>query len=280
MSPGTGPGVLATVLAEEVATWPTGRSAVAVVGADGSVTTYGDPGPHPWASVSKLLTALTVLDLVAEGQVGLEEPAGPPGARVRHLLAHTSGLAADSVDDRVLSEPGRRRIYSNRGYELLGALVAERAGEPFADAVTRRVLEPLAMGGTRFEGSPAHGAVGPVADLARLGADLLTPRVLDARTVRRLRTPVDVETAGVLPGFGRQQPNPWGLGAEVRGEKQPHWTGPANSAATFGHFGQSGSFLWVDPVAGLACASVGDTPFGPWAADVWPRLSYRVLAHR
>ena len=51
-----------------------------------------------------------------------------------------------------------------------------------------------------------------------------------------------------------------------------------NSATTFGHFGQSGSFLWVDPDAGLACASLADRPFGEWAAQAWPALSDAVLA--
>ena len=82
---------------------------------------------------------------------------------------------------------------------------------------------------------------------------------------------------GVLPGFGRQQPNDWGLGCEIRDHKAPHWTAPDNSPATFGHFGQSGSFLWVDPAAQLACVSLSDTAFGPWAADRWPRLSAAVL---
>ena len=56
---------------------------------------------------------------------------------------------------------------------------------------------------------------------------------------------------GVLPGVGRFDPLDWGLGFEVRGSKSPHWTGTRNSPATFGHFGGTGTFLWVDPAAGL-----------------------------
>jgi CubicO group peptidase (beta-lactamase class C family) len=82
----------------------------------------------------------------------------------------------------------------------------------------------------------------------------------------------------VLPGFGRQDPCDWGLGVELRDGKHPHWTGRRNSPQTFGHFGQSGSFLWVDPVAGVACAGLADRDFGPWAADAWPDLADRVLA--
>ena len=83
---------------------------------------------------------------------------------------------------------------------------------------------------------------------------------------------------GVLPGFGRMDPNDWGLGVELRDEKRPHWTGERNSPRTFGHFGQSCSFLWVDPVAGVACASLCDRDFGNWAKDAWPRLSDAIIA--
>jgi CubicO group peptidase (beta-lactamase class C family) len=86
--------------------------------------------------------------------------------------------------------------------------------------------------------------------------------------------------SGVLPGFGRQSPNDWGLGFEIRGGKSPHWTGSRNAPETFGHFGQTGSFLWVDPVAGLACACLTGTQFGEWAAEHWPRLSDAVLDER
>jgi CubicO group peptidase (beta-lactamase class C family) len=135
------------------------------------------------------------------------------------------------------------------------------------------------MTGTALTGSPAHGAVGPVDDLATLARELLEPRVLSADLVASATGTAFPGLSGVLPGFGRQEPNDWGLGFEVRGAKEPHWTSPRNSPATFGHFGQSGSFLWVDPDARLACATAGDTPFGPWAADHWPRLADRLLDH-
>jgi CubicO group peptidase (beta-lactamase class C family) len=68
--------------------------------------------------VTKLLTALTVLVAVDKGDVLLDEPAGPEGATVRHLLAHTSGVAFEqhAGEDQILSAPGRKRIYSNRGF--------------------------------------------------------------------------------------------------------------------------------------------------------------------
>jgi CubicO group peptidase (beta-lactamase class C family) len=81
----------------------------------------------------------------------------------------------------------------------------------------------------------------------------------------------------VLPGFGRQRPNDWGLGFELRDGKSPHWTGAQNSPRTYGHFGQSGTFLWVDPDAALALVVLTDRPFGDWAHDVMPALSDEVL---
>ena len=35
---------------------------------------------------------------------------------------------------------------------------------------------------------------------------------------------------------------------EIRGTKAPHWSAPWSSPETFGHFGRSGTLLWVDPV--------------------------------
>lgn len=85
---------------------------------------------------------------------------------------------------------------------------------------------------------------------------------------------------GILPGYGSQRPNDWGLGFEIRSAKSPHWTGTGNSPRTFGHFGQSGTFLWVDPAAGLACVALTDRDFGDWAKPVWTELSDGILSER
>ena len=83
---------------------------------------------------------------------------------------------------------------------------------------------------------------------------------------------------GVLPGFGGQDPNDWGLGFEVRGAKSPHWTGTVNSPSTYGHFGQSGTMVWVDPEAGVGLVALTDRDFGDWARTAWPELADAVLA--
>ena len=83
--------------------------------------------------------------------------------------------------------------------------------------------------------------------------------------------------AGVLPDFGRFDPLDWGLGFELRDGKHPHWTGSRNSPRTFGHFGGSGTFLWVDPEVDLALGVLTDREFDAWAKEAWPKLSDAVL---
>ena len=231
--------------------------------------------PHHWASVTKLATALATLVAVEEGTLALDEEAGPPGATVRHLLAHASGLAFD--EHRVLAPPERFRIYSNAGYETFAKELAQRAAMPFDQYLHEAVLEPLAMTGTRLEGSPAAGLVGPLDDLLRLAAELLAPTLVSRQTIATATAVAFPGLAGVLPGFGRQDPLDWGLGFELRDGKSPHWTGRRNSPETFGHFGASGSFLWVDPVAGVACAALSGRDFDQWARDAWPAFSDAVV---
>jgi CubicO group peptidase (beta-lactamase class C family) len=226
--------------------------------------------------VTKLLTALAALDGVQAGLLDLDEPAGPPGSTIRHLLSHASGLAPDS--DAVLSPPGRRRIYSNRGIEIVADILAARSGRPFERLLADQICLPLGMTSTRLEGSPAWGASGPLRDLANLATELISPSLIDARLLAEATRPAFPGLSGVLPGYGRQPHNDWGLGFEIRDHKEPHWTGSRNSPRTFGHFGRSGSFIWVDPDARIACAVLTDRDFGEWAIAAWPRLSDDVLA--
>lgn len=229
------------------------------------------------ASVTKILTAMAVLVATEEEIVQLDEPAGPEGSTVRLLLCHASGLPFDGPTP--IAAPGARRIYGNTAFELLGHLVAERSGMEFSNYLDEAVCRPLDMASTTLRGSPAHGASSTVSDLLRLGGELLDPtRLLARETLADVTTVQLPGLPGVLPGFGRQADNAWGLGVEVHDHKAPHWMPDTASPAAFGHFGQSGSFLWVDPVAGVACAALGEEPFGPWAIDAWPTLGSAVLA--
>jgi CubicO group peptidase (beta-lactamase class C family) len=261
----------------QIDAWAAPRAAAVLVGGE-IVDDRGDVDePMPWASVTKLATALATLLAVADGRIGLDDPAGPPGATVRHLLAHASGLASDLPTVR--AAPGARRIYSNAGYEALAAAVAAAVGVPFESWLTVSVLEPLGMTRTRLSGrSPASGLAGPLADLVGLAGELQRPWLLPPALAATMRTVAFPGLAGLLPGVGHQPQNDWGLGPEIRDSKAPHWTGALNDPATFGHFGASGGFIWVDPAVGVACSCLTATPFGPWALAAWPRLADAVLS--
>ena len=237
----------------------------------------------PLASLTKLMTALGVLIAVEEGTVSLDDDIasvidrpdlGP--LRLDHVLSHSSGLAPETPPRR-LAPDGQRRIYSNAGYELAADAVARRSGIAFDTYLHEAVFAPLGMGSTTLIGSPASGATSTIDDVVRLLGELRSPRLISATTHRRMTTPQYPGLSGVLPGFGRQADNVWGLGPEIRGVKDPHWTGRHNSAATYGHFGRSGSFLWWDPVAERGLIALTNRDFGEWAATEWPRLADAVL---
>lgn len=256
--------------------WPAGHAAAGVTTGERVLGVHGDDRRvFEWASVTKLVTALAVLVALEEGTVDLDEPAGPPGSTVRHLLAHASGLPPDAGPP--IAEPGRRRIYSNAGFEALADLVAERAGMSFRDYLEAAILEPLDLDAV-LDGSPASDMRGPLRDLLHVGRELLEPTLIARETLREATEVAFPGLDGVLPSFGRQEPNDWGLGFELGDAKSPHWTGSRNSPRTYGHFGRTGTFLWIDPEVGLACACLTDLAFGDWAKDAWPRLSDAVLA--
>jgi len=252
----------------QVEGWPCKHAAVAVAGA--AEAAVGDAARvFPWASLTKLATAVSVLVACEEGIVDLDEPAGPPGSTLRHLLAHASGLPLD--DPVPIAAPGTRRIYSNAGFELAASLVEERAEMPFAEYFAEVWGFPLA-------GSPAYAAAGTLADLLVVARELVEPARISHETLAEATSVQFAGLDGVLPGFGRMEPNDWGLGFELRDAKSPHWTGTQNSPGTFGHFGRAGTFLWVDPARDLALACLTDLEFGDWAKDAWPRLADAVLA--
>lgn len=261
---------------EQILQWPVDNAVTAVVTASEVLDTCGDLNQtYQLASVTKLLTAYATLIAIEEGAISLDTPAGPPGATVHHLLAHTAGYEFDSLTTRF--EPGARRLYSNTGFEVLAQTVTEHSGIEFAQYATEAVFEPLGMRSTTMPGSPAAGGISSAADLMQFAQELLAPTLIDPTTWTQATSVQFPGTDGILPGYGRQRPNDWGLGFEIRGTKNPHWTGAHASPATFGHFGQSGTFLWVDPTADLACVTLTDRDFGPWAAEIWAPYNQSIL---
>lgn len=263
-----------------ISDWPVPAAAAAVVGPDGVHAWAGDPTrPFRLASVTKLLAARAAQVAVEEGVFDLDTPAGPPESTVRHLLAHASGLSM--TGEAVQAEPGTRRVYSNDGFAVLAETLERESGIEFGRYLAEAVFDPLGMRTARLAGgAPAagFGAEATVADLSAFAAELLRPRLVSSQ-MHAAATGVQVPgLSGVLPGYGMQRPNDWGLGFEIRDGKSPHWTGSGNSPATYGHFGQSGTFLWVDPARDLALVVLTDRDFGDWAKPLWPALSDAVLA--
>lgn len=137
------------------------------------------------ASMSKAFTAIAILKLRDEGRLSLDALAetyvpelrtwhyptsDSPRIRVRDLLNHTGGFVTDDPwGDRqqpmteaaftgMLREgvpftrtPGLQMEYSNFGYALLGRIVTNVSGRPYADYIEAEIMRPLGMGATGYD---------------------------------------------------------------------------------------------------------------------------------
>ena len=254
--------------------WPVDFAAAGVVTPDGVTHAHGDASRAVrLASVSKPVTALAVLVAAEEGVVDLDEPAGPPGSTVRHLLAHTSGLPFEGAEP--IARPGHRRIYSNAAFSVLAAHLAQRAEMPFDAYVREAVCVPLELA-LDPTGDPGSGMHASLADVLALGIELLEPRLVARETSDEMTSVAFPGLSGVLPDHGRFDPLDWGLGVQLN-TRPPSWMGSRVSSRAFGHFGGSGTFVWVDPEARVVCAALTTRAFGDWAKDAWPAFSDAVL---
>ncbi len=266
-----------------VTSWPVDHVAAAIV-TDRGVERIGDADrSYRLASLSKPITAWAVMVAVEEGVLELDAPLrfgdAPKGATMRHLLSHAAGFGFDG--NSAIAPIEQRRMYSNTGIERAADELAAAAEMSFEQYLTEAVLEPLGMRATTLKGSPAYAIWSTLDDTARFVAELRRPMLLAPEThadVVRSQFPT---LAGIVPDVGRFDPCPWGLGVEIRGAKAPHWTGRANSAATFGHFGGAGTMMWVDPLADVGVVALTDRMFDEWSAEalqLWPEFSDAVLA--
>ena len=256
--------------------WPAENVAVAALSSEGELGRRGDSSHvFRWASVSKPVVGLAALVAAEEGTIDLDEPAGPPGSTIRHLLAHASGLPFDAGPP--IAKPGTRRIYSNPGFEVLAERLAANAEMPFEEYLRKAVLDPLHMEAVH-RGTPAGGLQGTLDDLVKVTNELMTPTLVAPETLAEATRVQFPGLAGVIPGLGRFDPNDWGLSFELKDGKQPHFTGTLTSPRTYGHWGASGTLFWVDPDAGLALALLTDLDFGDWAKEAWPAFSDSVVA--
>ncbi|WRS30338.1 serine hydrolase domain-containing protein [Actinomycetaceae bacterium MB13-C1-2] len=256
------------------------RHAIAAV--DGSGRVLWSQGEldrvFPLASVTKVLTSLGTMRAVEEGLVSLDTPIGRRTGHdepytVRHLLSHSSGLDVEGDGDSFRDAPEQKRIYSNQGFEVLGRHLEKSVGAPLEEWMRSRVYEPLGLQATEIPGSPARAGVGTAEDLTLLVEEFLDPQLFAPETLAVMTSVAYPGLRGTLPGYGLQPDNAWGLGLEIKGNKVPHWTPPGTSAKTFGHFGVSGSYLWVDPEQRIGAVFLGEEPFGKWHKENWPKLA-------
>lgn len=268
---------------ELTAEWPVTTVAAAVVDSGHVVDRIG-PGDHLFrlASIGKTITAWACLIGVEEGIVSLDDEVGPDdGERrtLRHLLAHAGGYGFDA-GDRIIA-PEKRRIYGNAGIEVAADHLATAAEMSFGDYLRLGLLEPLGMNGTELRGSPATEIWSSVDDLARFVMEVVDPTLVSAETKATAIRPHFPTLGGIVPGVGRFDTCPWGLGFEIRGAKAPHWTGSRNTSATYGHFGGSGTMMWIDPGHDeLGMIALTDRPFDEWVGDalrLWPEISDAVV---
>ena len=140
-----------------------------------------------WFSMTKIVTATAVMQLVEDGSVNLDSTIRnyvpefgvvrqSEAVTVRHLLSHSSGLSNPAPvrwlhpagtpgpeprrflasllrrHAKLRFRPGARARYTNLGYLVLGQLIADVSGGSYTDFATRRILVPLGMTRTGFEG--------------------------------------------------------------------------------------------------------------------------------
>ncbi|WJY68497.1 serine hydrolase domain-containing protein [Corynebacterium auris] len=260
--------------------WPTENVSAALVGQ--TEASYGNEARvYELASVTKLLSAYAVLLAVEEGAFSLDDALGPRPSTIRHLLAHASGVGFDSREPQ--KPVGERRIYSSAGFEILAEHLEGETGMAFGEYAREGIFAPLGMDTAEIYGSAGHGGRASLSDMRAFAAELVRPSLLAEETVREAMSVQFGELRGVVPGYGMHKPCPWGLGFEVRGEKSPHWTGGNMPAATVGHFGMSGTYLWVVPSwvddarAGTAMVALTDREFGDWAKPLWQETNAEIF---
>jgi CubicO group peptidase (beta-lactamase class C family) len=281
------------------------------------------------ASVTKPMLALAVLVAAEEGVVDLDRPVADhlPTYRtptreaitVRHLLAHASGLpelakGVPVLDVEPVRPPATRRVYSNVGFHVLGAVLSSVTGIDHAQYVTEAVFEPLGMDAYlplpeehasralevidpglaepgmqlfnspewRRRGSAAGGAFATAEACGRLLSAILAGGgpLVSAETLADLQTVQWPGLEGGLESFPKLHCPDWGLGVNIRGTGSPHWCGTEVSPRTVSHFGASGTLVWADTEAGVGLVCLANrSTYSGWMLQPgrWADLSSAVL---
>lgn len=257
--------------------WPVNSVAAAAITPEGVTTTGDTSRVYPLASVSKLITAYAILMAAEEGAFALDDsvpahllPSFDGAPTYRELLSHASGIGFRDWEPE--KPPQTKRIYSSAGYEVLARALEENTEIDFAEYVYEGICKPLGIE-IKVEGSAGHGFSASLDSLTALSQEFLHPQLINMQTVEEACTPQYPDLAGIVPGYGRHDPCTWGLGFSLHGGKNPHWIGLEMPDDTAGHFGQSGTFLWIHRPTGRAGLVLTDEPFGPWAKERWAKFN-------
>ena len=197
--------------------WGAGAVAVAVVrGGD----VIAERGPRDrefrWASITKPAVALATLVAAEEGVVDLDEPAGPEGSTVRHLLAHASGLPFHG--DKPIATPGHEAHLLQHRLRATRCACRARRRDAVPGYLRQAVFAPLGMG-AELRGSAGADVYGTLDDLVALARELQSPTLVAPETLAEMTSVQFAGLNGVLPDVGRFDPNDWGLGVELRDAK-------------------------------------------------------------
>jgi beta-lactamase class C len=268
----------------------------------GGVTTLDTPLAQDLPDAAMALPGVTWRRL-------LSHTAGQPIDVESRLAPYAEGLTWPQVANALLQtapqDPiGRTVRYSNVGCGLAAIFVERATEQPFAQALEQLVLQPLDVPGLLGDpgarptattgGNLGEHASTPLEtynrsfwrSLALPWAGLFTtvagalalvrafdPAADDGFLPAALRSEAVTDQSGGVPGgFGgwiEWIPSPWGLGAELRGSKSPHYAGPSASPASWGHLGASGALAWMDPDAGVAWSL-----WAPRTAASWLRAMH------
>lgn len=264
-------------LTAELAEWPVNNISVAFVSFKNSMWEelflYGDLEKEYYlASVTKVLSTYGILYACKQKLLGLDDVIVSNGAGVKHFLSHASGLGPVNSTDFII-EPAKKRIYSNYGFEILSEYFEHKTKVDFSQYLKEQIFSSLDMDHTYLTGPAGYAGYTNLNDMCGFLHELINPGLISQEELDMTTTPIFPNLRGILPGFGSFKENVWGLGFEIKGDKHPHWTSPLVSSQTYGHFGQSGCYLWVDPQAKLGMVVLADKDFGEWSKELWPKFN-------
>ena len=269
------------------------------------------------ASLTKPLVGAACMVALEEGLLDLDAEVRD-GFALRHLLSHCAGLPEAGLrwEEPPEYPPGTQRWYSNAGYVQAARLLEAASGMTCAAYLREAVLAPLDMdaslglaeadalraarvwqpgrygegelfNGERYrrDGPPQSGAFASARAYARFLSCLLAGgaagggALLAPETVDEMLAPQFGPLPGGVGGVGEWPDLCWGLGFDVRGQREPHWAGPALSERAASHFGASGTLAWLDPERGLGLVALASRgTYNGWWREPWAALGVAVTA--